>query len=75
MKNEENVVQMKSYEFAIRIVRVYKYLVEEKKEFALSKQLLRCGTSIPCCIYLTRLRGTVADHRNHYQNDERKTSR
>jgi four helix bundle protein len=46
MRNEENVVQVKSYEFAIRIVRMYKYLVEERKEFVLSKQLLRCGTSI-----------------------------
>jgi len=32
--------------FAIRVVRCYKYLVEEKHEFTLSKQMLRCGTSI-----------------------------
>ena len=32
--------------FAIRVVRCYKYLIEEKHEFVLSKQLLRCGTSI-----------------------------
>jgi four helix bundle protein len=43
---KENVVQTKSYDFAIRIVKVYKYLCEEKKEFILSKQLLRSGTSI-----------------------------
>lgn len=43
---KDNVVQIKSYAFAIRIVNVYKYLVEEKKEFVLSKQLLRSGTSI-----------------------------
>lgn len=42
----ENVVQSKSYDFALRIVKVYKYLSQEKKEFVLSKQLLRCGTSI-----------------------------
>ena len=42
----ENIVQEKSYAFALRIVRVYKYLADEKKEFVLSKQLLRCGTSI-----------------------------
>jgi four helix bundle protein len=42
----DNVIQQKSYAFAIRIVNVYKYLIEEKKEFVLSKQLLRCGTSI-----------------------------
>jgi four helix bundle protein len=45
MKND-NVVQIKSYAFAIRIVKVFKYLSEEKKEFVLSKQLLHCGTSI-----------------------------
>lgn len=36
----------KSYDFAIRIVNAYKFLTESKKEFILSKQLLRCGTSI-----------------------------
>ena len=43
---KDNVVQIKSYAFAVRIVNVYKYLSEEKKEYVLSKQLLRCGTSI-----------------------------
>jgi four helix bundle protein len=42
----ENIVQQKSYAFALRIVKAYKYLAEEKKEFVLSKQLLRCGTSV-----------------------------
>lgn len=42
----ENVVQIKSYAFALRVVKVYKYLSQEKKEFILSKQLLRSGTSI-----------------------------
>ena len=42
----DNVVQTKSYDFALRIVKVYKYLTQEKKEFVLSKQLLRSGTSI-----------------------------
>ncbi len=36
----------KSFKFAIRIVKLYKYLCNDKKEFILSKQLLRCGTSI-----------------------------
>jgi four helix bundle protein len=43
---EHNIIQKKSFAFAIRIVKVYKYLSENKKEFVLSKQLLRCGTSI-----------------------------
>ena len=42
----ENVVVDKSFDFAVRIVNLYKYLTNEKKEFVLSKQLLRCGTSI-----------------------------
>ena len=42
----ENVVQTKSYDFALRIIKVYKYLIQEKKEFVLSKQLLRSGTSV-----------------------------
>jgi len=41
-----NIVQEKSFAFAIRIVNVYKYLQQEKKEYVLSKQLLHAGTSI-----------------------------
>jgi four helix bundle protein len=44
MKN--NIIQEKSFAFAVRIVNLYKYLCEEKKEFVLSKQILRSGTSI-----------------------------
>ena len=36
----------KSMEFSVRIVRLYQYLQEKAKEYTLSKQLLRCGTSI-----------------------------
>lgn len=36
----------KSFEFAVRIVNLYKYLTQEHKEYIMSKQLLRCGTSI-----------------------------
>ncbi len=43
---KENIIQIKSYAFAVRIVKVYQYLSVEKKEFVLSKQLLRSGTSI-----------------------------
>ncbi len=44
MKN--NIVLDKSFTFAIRTVNAYKFLVDEKKEFVLAKQLLRSGTSI-----------------------------
>ena len=43
---QENIIQDKSFAFAVRIVNLYKYLCEEKKEFVLSKQILRSGTSI-----------------------------
>jgi four helix bundle protein len=36
----------KSYEFALRIVKAYKYLSNEQREFILSKQVLRSGTSV-----------------------------
>jgi len=42
----ENIIKEKSYKFALRIVKLYKFLVETKKEFVLSKQILRSGTSI-----------------------------
>ena len=43
---KENIIRDKSYDFALKIVKLYKLLVENKKEFVLSKQLLRSGTSI-----------------------------
>lgn len=42
----KNVVKEKSFQFAIRIVKLYQCLVSEKKEYILSKQLLRSGTSV-----------------------------
>ena len=42
----DNVILVKSKAFAVRIVRLYQYLTDAKKEFVLSKQLLRSGTSI-----------------------------
>jgi four helix bundle protein len=43
---KEKAVQTKSFAFAVRIVKLYKHLSEKKKEFVLSKQLLRSGTAI-----------------------------
>ncbi|MBR5238214.1 MAG: four helix bundle protein [Paludibacteraceae bacterium] len=43
---ESNIIVDKSKKFAIRIVNLYKFLVDNKKEYVLSKQLLRSGTSI-----------------------------
>ena len=41
-----SIVEEKSYKFALRIIKLYRHLTEEKKEYVLSKQILRCGTSI-----------------------------
>lgn len=43
---KDNIIQLKSYNFAVRVVKLYQHLSQEKKEFVLSKQLLRSGTSI-----------------------------
>jgi len=43
---KENVVKTKTYQFAIRIIKLNKYLVNDQKEYVLSKQILRSGTSI-----------------------------
>lgn len=43
---KENIIQQKSFRFAVRIINLYKFLTNEKKEFVLSKQIVRSGTSI-----------------------------
>ena len=46
----KNIVAAKSYAFAIRIINLYKYLTTDKKEFILSKQILKSGTAIGALI-------------------------
>lgn len=43
---KDNVIQVKSYDFALRIIKLSQYLVSDKREFVLSKQILKSGTSI-----------------------------
>ncbi|MFA6571053.1 MAG: four helix bundle protein [Bacteroidota bacterium] len=43
---KENLIVEKSYNFAIRIINLYKFLTNEKKEYVVSKQILKSGTSI-----------------------------
>ena len=50
MKKRESVLRDKSYKFAIRIVKLSQYLKQEKKEFDITKQILRSGTSIGALI-------------------------
>ena len=46
MQNDSNIIVEKSFEFSVRIVNLRKYLMEERREYVLSKQLLKSGTSI-----------------------------
>lgn len=45
MDTKRNILREKSFDFAVRIVNLHKFLTEEKKEFVLSKQILRSGTN------------------------------
>lgn len=44
--SKENIIQKKTFDFAIRVINAYNYLTKEKQEYVLSKQLLKSGTSI-----------------------------
>ncbi len=46
MFGKENAVVDKSKKFALRIIKLYQYLTETKNEYVMSKQILRCGTSV-----------------------------
>ena len=41
-----NIIENRSFDFAVRVVKLYRLLTEEKKEYVLSKQFLKSGTSI-----------------------------
>lgn len=49
--NDDNIIVDKSKRFAVRIVNLYRFLCNECKEYVLSKQTLRCGTSIGANIH------------------------
>ncbi len=63
MKNE-NAVRTKSYKLAIRMVNLYKHLAHEKKEYVLSKQLLRSGTAIGAMVREAEQAQSKADFLN-----------
>ena len=59
--NMGNIIETKSFDFAVRIVNLYKYLAEEKKELVLSNQILRSGTSIGANVSEAQKAQTRAD--------------
>lgn len=50
MVEKRNILKDKSFKFSIDIITIYKFLIETKKEFVLSKQLLRSGTAVGALI-------------------------
>jgi len=46
LDKRENIIKEKTYAFALRVIKLYNYLIETNKEYVLSKQILRNGTSI-----------------------------
>src|SRR5437667_7480475 len=46
MNGKQNIIQQKSYSFALRMIKLYQFLAQDKEEFVISKQILRSGTSI-----------------------------
>ena len=64
MQGKPNILLMKSDAFSARIVKMYKYLTEEKREMVLSKQVLRSGTSIGANIAESKNAQSTADYLN-----------
>ena len=58
---KENVIRDKSFAFALRIVKLYQYLTGQKKEYVLSKQLLRSGTAIGALVREAKQAESKAD--------------
>jgi four helix bundle protein len=58
---KENVIKKKSFDFALRVVKLYQYLIDSKKEFVLSKQVLRSGTAIGALVFESEHAESSAD--------------
>jgi four helix bundle protein len=58
---KDNVIKEKSFDFALRIVKMYRFLAEQKKEYVLSKQLLRSGTAIGALVRESEHAESTAD--------------
>jgi len=58
---KENVIKEKSYVFALRMVKAYKFLSSEQREFVLSKQMLRSGTAVGALIREAEFAQSSAD--------------
>lgn len=61
---KENIVRDKSFKFSVRVVKLNQYLQAQKKEFVLSKQLLRSGTSVGAMVREAEHAETKADFKH-----------
>ncbi len=61
---KENIIHVKTYAFALRVIKLYKHLTEEKKEYVLSKQVLRSGTAIGALVKESEFAQSKADFIN-----------
>ena len=64
MQKKDNILYTKSYTFAIRAVKLNRYLANEQKEFVLSKQILRSGTAIGALVSELEFAQSKADFMN-----------
>jgi len=64
MQKKDNILYTKSYTFAIRVVKLNRYLVNGQKEFILSKQILRFGTAIGALVGESEFAQSKADFMN-----------
>ena len=61
---EQNVIVQKSYQFALRVIKLYTFLCKEQHEYVLSKQLLRSGTAIGALVSESKFAQSRADFIN-----------
>ena len=61
---KDSIVRDKSYAFALRMIKAYKYLTQEQREFVLSKQVLRSGTAIGALVKEAEHAQSLADFTN-----------
>ncbi len=61
---QDNPIEKRSYQFALRIVNAYKYLTKQKDEYIMSKQMLRSGTSIGAMMREAKFAQSRADFVN-----------
>jgi four helix bundle protein len=68
----ENIIKIKSFAFAVRVVKLHQFLCSDKREFVLSKQLLRSGTSVGALIREAEYAESKSDftHKMHIAQKE-----